>query len=87
MSMGEDSFKSLDRSGNKTQVHTSRAHSNMDRFLGMKREQDDHSFGNKEVRAQTYSKLIVRSMIEGTGIQILSSNSNGIRGFVSCCML
>lgn len=87
ISTGEDSFASLDRSGNRTQVHTSRAHSSTDRFLGMKRERNDHSLGNKEVRAQTYSKLIVWSMVEGNGSQLLSNNSNGIRGFDSCCML
>ena len=60
MSIGEEeSLESADRSGNRTQVHTSRAHSRRDRFLGVKRESDDHSFGSKEVRTQTYSKLIV----------------------------
>lgn len=67
MSMGEgDSFESVGRSGNKTQVHTSRTHSRSDRFLGVKRQKDDHSFGNREVRAQTYSKLIVWSTNEST---------------------
>ena len=60
MSIGEEeSLESVDRSGNRTQVHTSRAHSIRERFLEVMRKTDDHSFGNKEVRAQTYSKLTV----------------------------
>ena len=60
ITVAQYSFASLDRSGNRTQVHTSRAHSSTDRFLGMKRKRNDHSLGNKEVTTQRVSGTRIR---------------------------